>query len=113
MPGRNSPFGFDAFFAVHKLTFGEGKVGDAGKPASRWYRRDGPRPTVILSLVGAVSNRAYGQPHSVGQERRLLPVRALASPNYSFLTSPLSWLSCSSWPSCFRQLGEGQALALR
>ena len=32
-----------------------GKVGDVGKPASRWYRRDGPRATV----KSAVLKRAY------------------------------------------------------
>ena len=35
-------------------TVGEGKVGDAGKPASRWYRRDGPRS------LRKGKNRAYG-----------------------------------------------------
>ena len=35
-----------------------------------------------------------------------------AIPNYSLLTPPISW-SRTSWPSCFRQPGEGQALALR
>ena len=32
---------------------GEGKVGHAGKPAWRWYRRDGPRPTVKGALLWA------------------------------------------------------------
>ena len=36
-------------------------------------------------MVGPVSNRVYGEPHSVGQERRILPVRARASPNYGLL----------------------------
>ena len=42
-----------------------------------------------------------------------MPVRDQAIPNYGLLTPPISWLSCSSWPSCFRQPSEGQALALR
>ena len=33
-------------------------------------------------MVGAVGNRAYGEPRSVGQARRILPVRDLAIPNY-------------------------------
>ena len=35
------------------LMHGEGKVGHAGKPAWRWYRRDGPRPTVKGALLWA------------------------------------------------------------
>ena len=36
---------------------GEGKVGDAGKPASRWYRRDGPVPTVRNAISAPLLQR--------------------------------------------------------
>ena len=35
--------------------------------------------------VGAVSNRAYGEPRSVGQDHQILPVRDQAIPNYGLL----------------------------
>ena len=57
-----------------------GKVGEAGKPASLWYRRDGPRTTVARSArllnrsARACPSHAFrlkqdGQDYQDGQDR--------------------------------------------
>ena len=49
---------------------GEGKVGDAGKPASRWYRRDGPVPTVRNAISAPLLQRGSLSPHGSSTETR-------------------------------------------